>query len=66
MEVPELIYFLSLESLYRNHENAVYVILINMKAMYSVRTVGTMTVEGGLPLWNISHWTFIRSIPGHE
>ena len=40
--------------------------LINMKAMYSVTTVIKITGRGGKQLWNISHWTFIRSIPGHE
>ena len=40
--------------------------LIIMKAMYSVTAVIKMTDRGGEPLWNTSHWMFIRSIPGHE
>src|SRR5207253_7551885 len=41
------------------------VILITMKAMYSVTAVVNMIGRGGEQLWNTSHWTFTRSIPGH-
>ena len=51
---------LPLERLSRN------VILINMKAMYFATSVGRLTGEGGRVIWNTSHWTFIRSTPGHE
>jgi hypothetical protein len=40
--------------------------LINMKAMYFATSVGRLTGEGGRAVWNTSHWTFIRSTPGHE
>src|SRR4030095_13199968 len=46
--------------------NGHQVILINMKAMYFAMSVGRLTGEGGRAIWNTSHWTFIRSTPGHE
>jgi hypothetical protein len=42
------------------------VILIIMKAMYFVTAVINMSDRGGEQLWKTSHWTFIRSTPGHE
>jgi len=42
------------------------VMLIIMKAMNSVTAVDDMDEGGGQPLWNTSHWTFTRNIPGHE
>src|SRR5437016_14584548 len=46
-------------------KTAAGVILITMKAMYSVTAVVNMIGGGGEQLWNTSHWTFTRSIPGH-
>jgi ATP-dependent DNA ligase len=43
-----------------------FVGLINMKAMYFATSVDRLTGEGGRAIWNTSHWTFIRSTPGHE
>src|SRR5947208_15916961 len=40
------------------------VILINMKARYSVTAVVTMRDRGGEQIWNTSHWMFTRSTPG--
>src|SRR5437867_1587127 len=47
------------------HVSSSDVILITMKAMYSVTAVVNMIGRGGEQLWNTSHWTFTRSIPGH-
>src|SRR5437870_12283538 len=47
------------------NDKPVQIILINMKARYSVTAVVTMRDRGGVQLWNTSHWMFTRSTPGH-
>ena len=48
-----------------NPKNLIGVMLIIMKAMYSVAAVVKMTDRGGDQLWKTSHWTFTKNTPGH-